>query len=230
MSVADDTSRPRVVVTALAVSGAALLGFIGWTLFIRPSGEPPAFDWDIARSVQAFAEGHELVRAIFVGLTFLGGVPFMIGLGAAGVLTSLARGQRALALGWLMAAAVGGLLDLALKTSLDRLRPPVEIRDIAVHETNESYPSGHAMGSIIGFGMLGYAACYVVRRLRWRTLLVLGLATLIALIGVSRIILRAHWFSDVIGGFLIGGSWLALWIAAVEWMHGRAAQQKSPGA
>jgi undecaprenyl-diphosphatase len=64
------------------------------------------------------------------------------------------------------------------------------------------------MGSVIGYGSLAYVGTVLLRR-RWaKALLVALVAALVLLIGLSRIYLRAHWFSDVIGGFAIGICWL----------------------
>ncbi len=184
----------------------------------------PSFDQAWARRMKDFAQGHGFLRGVMVWLTFLGEVYILAVFAAVGVLGSWWCRQRWLAGVWLAAVAGGALLNLALKTSIDRVRP--DIPDAAVHEHNESYPSGHAMGSTIGFGLVACAAVLGLRRRREKVLLVVSMVTLIGLIGLSRIFLRAHWFSDVIAGFAIGASWLALWLTVLAYGQAKFAQKK----
>jgi membrane-associated phospholipid phosphatase len=72
------------------------------------------------------------------------------------------------------------------------------------------------MGSAIGFGSLGYVMVLRLRRLRWRLAVIAALVVLVPLIGWTRFYLRAHWFSDVIGGLAIGTAWVALCITGME--------------
>jgi membrane-associated phospholipid phosphatase len=46
-------------------------------------------------------------------------------------------------------------------------------------------------------------------------------ASLIALIGFSRVFLGVHFATDVVGGFLLGGAWLMVGIALSEWARAR---------
>lgn len=91
------------------------------------------------------------------------------------------------------------------KHLVERSRPdPNLIKQYQVFGSNDSFPSGHVLLFIALFGFLA-AVFYINMRAGWRRLLiVLGLLTLIFLIGVSRIYLGAHWFSDVLGSYLLG--------------------------
>jgi undecaprenyl-diphosphatase len=149
-------------------------------------------------------------------VTHVGGVPAMTALAILGGIVLFLRGQHALALGWLIAAAGGGLMNYSVKNWIGRPRPGEELRDSAVTERNESYPSGHSMGSTVGLGSLAYVLGVHLRRRSVRALVVVTLALLIAVIGFSRMYLRAHWFSDVLGGFGLGAFWLALCLTCLE--------------
>ncbi|MCI0681344.1 MAG: phosphatase PAP2 family protein [Gemmataceae bacterium] len=212
---------PRSSWSAFGVSLALTASFILWAILALGDGPLPAFDREAAHYFEEAARTHSFRRASMVVFTHLGGVPFMIGLAAVGLAWQWRRGDRVLAIGWPLIAAAGGLLNLALKEPLDRDRPPADSRDRAVSETNESFPSGHAMGAAIGYGLLGYAALQSIRRRDLRIGVVVLLAVHVGMIGFSRIYLRAHWFSDVIGGFMIGGAWLSFGLAWVSYVRAR---------
>lgn len=206
---------------AFAVSAILALFFIVWAVLALGDGPLPEFDRKVARFFEADAAEHPLRRDVMVVFTDLGGVPFMFGLALVGVAWQAWRGDKQLAIAWALIAASGGLLNVALKKPLDRERPPVDWRDSAVHETNESFPSGHSMGAAIGYGLLGYAAVQALRRRELRSVVPPLLALHVGMIGFSRIYLRAHWFSDVIGGFTIGAAWLSLGLACLGCLRSR---------
>jgi undecaprenyl-diphosphatase len=154
------------------------------------------------------------LRHTFLSITQLGSFPAMSGLALFGVLILLLLRRRLLALVWVVAPAGGGLLDTALKLSYERTRPP--FHDPAIHEATLSFPSGHSMGSLVGYGLLAYVLVLASPR-RWlQGLVIAGLGALVALIGFSRVYLGAHYLSDVLGGFTVGGFWLAVCITGLE--------------
>lgn len=77
---------------------------------------------------------------------------------------------------------------------------------------SHSFPSGHALTSMIFFGTL---AALLTPRLRttWSKLLLwVGATLMIAAIGFSRIYLGVHYPTDVVAGYTAGLAWvLALW-------------------
>jgi membrane-associated phospholipid phosphatase len=84
------------------------------------------------------------------------------------------------------------------------------------------FPSGHVLSVVVLFGLAAYLLCRARddRAARW-----LGVgagAALIVLVAVSRLYLEAHWFLDVVGGFLLGLTYLLLLIWTVETLAARA--------
>ena len=131
-------------------------------------------------------------------------------------------GKRRAALASAIIASVGGLLNVALKDLVHRPRPPGAERFLVGHSW--SFPSGHAMGSLIGYGMLAYCAVTytslssTVRRVVVTTCVLLTIA-----IGLSRVALGVHYQGDVFGGWIIGAVWLAAGIALLRRAELRAA-------
>jgi membrane-associated phospholipid phosphatase len=73
------------------------------------------------------------------------------------------------------------------------------------------------MGSLVGYGMLAYVLLLMgLRTRRFQVLIVTGLASLIVAIGISRLYLGVHYFSDVVGGYAAGLLWLSACVSAVE--------------
>lgn len=80
-----------------------------------------------------------------------------------------------------------------------------------------SFPSGHATISVAFYGLLFYFFIRNSSSLKtWSVLLILASAFWI-LIGISRLYLCVHYFSDVIAGYILGFLWLLLSISIIEW-------------
>lgn len=71
-----------------------------------------------------------------------------------------------------------------------------------ITETGYSYPSGHAMISVLFFGTLSY----IISKsdIKYKKVIRWFLGIFIILIGISRIYLGVHYASDIIGGYLLG--------------------------
>ena len=119
--------------------------------------------------------------------------------------------------GWVAAFAGGGALDWALKRAIHRPRPAGANAFLFGIDRSFSFPSGHAMGSLIGYGMLAYLLIAFWRRARRHAGVVITGALLVVLaIGVSRLYLGVHFLSDVIGGYAAGLLWLATCVTGIE--------------
>ena len=70
------------------------------------------------------------------------------------------------------------------------------------------------MTSLITYGILAYFLWHEVHNRIVRILIVFAAALLVILVGISRMTLGVHYLSDVLGGFMAGGIWLGICIAA----------------
>lgn len=174
------------------------------------------FDRGVAEALKEHADGHPQFVSFAHHATEAGSIPVMTALALVGSLLLWLCGHTRLAVCWLLAAALGSAIDVACKSYFSRARPDATLRDAAVTERNPSYPSGHSMGSVIGYGALAYVCAVLLKRRSAKVFMVAVLMALVLAIGWSRVYLRAHWFSDVMGGYAIGLSWLGLCIALLE--------------
>ncbi|QOW11663.1 phosphatase PAP2 family protein [Kaistella flava (ex Peng et al. 2021)] len=106
--------------------------------------------------------------------------------------------------------AVGGLLLIyGMKMFFARPRPPYPL---LYKEESFSFPSGHATLSFILYGTLAYFIWLTDLPKVWKYMAMVFLILLSLTIGFSRVYLRVHYPSDVLGGFCLGYSWLFLMI------------------
>jgi undecaprenyl-diphosphatase len=115
----------------------------------------------------------------------------------------------------LIAATLGGLvLDNLLKIGFNRPRP--QIFEWGTHAASSSFPSGHAMSSVIVYGTVTYLAARLQQRLASRMLTFVFAAIVIASISFSRVYLGVHYPSDILAGLLIGLAWAGFCMAVLE--------------
>lgn len=107
-------------------------------------------------------------------------------------------------------------INLWLKYACGLARPdPAKVRYIA-HQDGPGFPSGHTQSATTAFGYLGSQA----RRRAWLG----GAIMLFLLVGLSRLYLGVHHLYDVLGGLVLGGLLVLLFVrglpAAERWWGG----------
>ena len=100
---------------------------------------------------------------------------------------------------------VGGssLTTFILKNIFSRTRP----LEAFYLESSFSFPSGHATAAAALYGFLLYTIWKHDKHYLKKPFMVL-LAVLILLVGVSRLYLGVHYFTDVLAGYAVGSAWL----------------------
>jgi undecaprenyl-diphosphatase len=175
------------------------------------------FDERVGRAMAGERQHQPVLRVFFYLLTVAGSVQAMLVFVPAVGFYIWSHKHGKLALFWLGLTILGALLNSAFKTHFLRLRPAPAFRDPWVYDaTGYSFPSGHSTGALANFGFLAYLACLTASRRRTRLAIAGGVGLLILGIGFSRVYLGAHYPSDVVGGFLLGGAWLCACVLVVE--------------
>jgi len=108
---------------------------------------------------------------------------------------------------WIAAALLSQLLIALLKFALQRQRPFNPYPGDLFQQF--AFPSGHATSSAVIYGFLAFLLAHRQRR-HVRISVYAAVAVLVTLIGFSRLYLGAHWLSDVLGGFSLGLTGVAL--------------------
>lgn len=112
----------------------------------------------------------------------------------------------------LLLSAMGGdaILVAVTKTLIQSPRPLNSL----ISDSGFSFPSGHAAGSIVFCGLLAYFTWQHWKTGKAKTASGVLVVTATSIVGFDRVYLNVHWFSDVLGGFLLGLFWLTftLWI------------------
>ncbi len=121
--------------------------------------------------------------------------------------------RRPFAIGLAFALAGNAVLNPMLKLYFERLRPLNE-HGVA-NALGWSFPSGHASGAMVTYGMLAYVALRTLPSV-WHLPAVLGAISLVLAVGFSRIVLQVHFTSDVAAGFTSGLAWLSLCILTIK--------------
>lgn len=150
---------------------------------------------------------------LFLLITFLGSGYFVAACSLLVALVLLIVRRPILLIGFSAIISGGGLFNHILKAVFTRPRPFYEpIAEAA----GWSFPSGHAMTSIVFYGALVYLLFLLVKRRSIR-IAAMGVALfLVLLIGFSRMYLGVHYLTDVVAGYTAGLIWLVASISALD--------------
>jgi len=106
---------------------------------------------------------------------------------------------------FILLTSASGLISSLVKVLVNRPRPAESMVHIAQKVSNQSFPSGHMMFYIIFFGFLTVLMFELKAIPKTIRIAVITFSMLLIFaIPFSRIYLGAHWFTDVLGGFLLG--------------------------
>jgi membrane-associated phospholipid phosphatase len=207
---------PFPILPVIYILAGLMLSFFSLNMFFELSEdlmeqERFRFDQVIIQYVSNIRTGT--ITEVMKFITFLGGKTILTLLLIGSLIWLIVKRKNYWgAIFYIIAVAGGGLLNLGLKHWFGRIRPENSL----IVEQGFSYPSGHAMGSLIYYGFLGYLLVRSQRGKSIKVSLSMAFIAIILLIGFSRIYLGVHYPSDVLAGFSAGTVWLLLCIGGRE--------------
>ena len=204
------------------------LAIAGWTAFVLAGGIFFTLAWNVAThaplvvldaKVAAWLHNHG-TRALTQAMLVVTQVHSTLGVTLWSlVFAAVLYRQRQVLWILTLALAVGGgmALNVLLKHAYERARPHFD--DPLITLSSYSFPSGHAAGATLFYGVL---AAFLVSRIfdrRLRAACVAGAVIAVLLVSLSRMYLGAHYLSDVLAAACSSTAWLALCLSSV---HGLA--------
>jgi undecaprenyl-diphosphatase len=191
-------ARREILVGLLA---AGISGFV-FLAVLYPHEPLVSGDFDVSNWVAGNMPGW--AESMGRAASDLGGVSaWLVAIAVALALVVMRRFRDAVWAGVTLAGI--HVLVTVLKDGFDRPRP--HAGSAVPLPGSPSFPSGHAAGAVVTFGVLAALAAE-----RWpahRYLFWALAAILAAAIGTSRVILDVHFVTDVVAGWCLGLAWLA---------------------
>lgn len=157
---------------------------------------------DAAAFVRAMDWAEDLADTPWIIAVWLGG--------AAALLLAARRWEALL----LLAGVLGRLVNAGVKELLDRPRPAEDLVVVTEDASSPAFPSGHADAAIMLYGLLFYFITLFVPHPVLRRVGQAACLWVILFTGMERVFVGAHWPSDVLGGYYLGGLMLVVLIAA----------------
>lgn len=221
MAIVDEQPRRRAawVALGLAVAVLVVLAVVAGT-----AGGPTALD----RSVTIWIAEHRpdaLVSAMEV-LTYAGSGVAIWSVAGVGIAIGLVRRDWGPLLIILPTALIASFTTNVLKAGLDRPRPPA---GVALHDFfASSFPSGHATTAAALWGAVAFV---LVRSGRCSVRGGLALwGAVVVVVSASRLVLGAHWLTDVIAGTAVGVACVAVAVLVADRRPAPDALQEGEGA
>ncbi|MES2170453.1 MAG: phosphatase PAP2 family protein [Actinomycetota bacterium] len=114
----------------------------------------------------------------------------------------------------IVAGGLGSLLmTIAGKDIIGRVRPPLADA-VPPYQYSPSFPSGHTLNAVVIAGVVAYLLMLRQTSAAARTLTIVVASLFAVTIGLSRVFLGLHWFTDVLAGWTLGAVWLVIIITS----------------
>jgi undecaprenyl-diphosphatase len=206
-----ESRRGFPVTLAWLLSG---LFFVGFLSIAEEVVEPFSLALDRAATVFSAAIASPTLTRVMWVATLLGDVRVALPatLVAAVLLAVWGHPRRAGSV--IVLTLVSIVLSDSVKYLIERRRPPLGLALIAL-PSSASFPSGHAMAGIV---LAGTLALMLIASRAPRWVRVFGSVAVLAAglaVGLSRVYLGVHYFSDVLASWCLGATLVGLWAAAV---------------
>lgn len=200
---------------ALRIIISSCLLLLGW--LSQEVWHKESFQLDTTVLLYLHRLANPLLDRVMLIITSLGNPEFvfMIIVGSAGWLLWRRQFDEVKIL---IVACLGTLvLNQGMKLLFARPRPV--LWPSLLHETSFGFPSGHALGSMVLYGLLAYF--YAFHRPYYAQKIYIGTTILILLIGLSRLYLGVHFPTDIIAGYGMGWLWLITCISLLKFRKNR---------
>ncbi|WP_053375926.1 phosphatase PAP2 family protein [Paenibacillus sp. FJAT-27812] len=193
----------------------SLIGAIGFALIAIWVGDKRIDNFD--RMIISKIQGAESagLTALMKLFTFIGSGVIVSVLAIAMLVVLIKLHERRLLLFYGGVLIGSALLNSVLKSIFHRLRPTLH-RIIEVN--GYSFPSGHSMAAFTFYGIITFLLWKHIPNVYARVALIAVGSILILAIGISRIYLGVHYPSDIVGGYLASGTWLAASIGLYQYI------------
>ena len=223
------TNRHVVILWLALVVPGAILALAAHLLPLSPG------DVAVTGEVQEPRAVDVLLTPLLVAVSLPGDFPWAEMLVGIACLIPLVRRQWRASL-LILSTVTGDGMALLVKALVQRPRPSPDLVYVYQQLQGYSFPSGHVVHYVVFFGAVTYLACEALRSVPSTRSKIHGalIATvvvsslLVLLIGVSRVYLGAHWMSDVLGGYMLGGGWLLGLVATYRNWTGRSRSCDKP--
>lgn len=166
--------------------------------------EKEAFSFDRTVLLWIHQGANPVLDLLMLSVTKLGNPTVVTPIALAVFLLFWWQRYRQQAILFAIACLGGAILSTGLKLVFNKPRP--DLWKPLITETSYSFPSGHALGSVVLYGMTAYL---LAERYPHLTRQIYGLAiTLILAISFSRLYLGVHWLTDILAGWGVGFLWI----------------------
>ena len=192
-------ARWPIIGLTMFIFGSLIFGGLTYNLYVH--GPLLAWDTMIANTLPAIAlKSPPFVKTIMDAGFYIGNQVIMILDVILCIYFIFKRYWQELAL-LAIGAAGSSLIFLLISDFVARQRPPTQIWIVL---KIPGFPSGHAIGVIVFYGLMAYLLAPKMRSAFWKGVVIAAALLIMGFVGFSRIFTAGHYLTDVLAGYAVG--------------------------